>query len=456
MELLKEKLINDKYIIGSLNTCRQIKLGKNKRGNNIYLVRCFKKDYPEFWVSYGGSLKGEIIILFRYKGWERSIPYGEIYHVIGKKDDKNLIISLEYYYKIYYKRLNISPIKNPLENIINRRDITDWKLFSIDPVGSKDIDDCLSVHNEGEYKIIGVHIAQPIIWLEKSMIEEISKRKFSTLYSKEMKDLWGESITMLSSLRENEIRGGYSVIFKYDGILKLLDMFPSKIVNKKELNYNVDNDIDVLELLEITNSICKKELDNKELVEFWMRQCNEIVGNMFNNIPYRCQKKRLNWCVEENIRDIFNRNLEESAYYSKEERYHSSLDVYNYVHFTSPIRRIIDCIIHYMITYNEDMDIDLERINSLERKTKKFHRDIRLLEVVEKIEDNSILEGILYEIRENKWVLYFEELGFMNVKIYDKRLEIEKEEGELGERYKFRYMKKKGFLPREKFILVKI
>ena len=44
--------------------------------------------------------------------------------------------------------------------------------------------------------------------------------------------------------------------------------------------------------------------------------------------------------------------------------HHMALNFDIYTHFTSPIRRIIDAIIHYYLTYNIIIDIDIEKLKS--------------------------------------------------------------------------------------------
>ena len=56
-----------------------------------------------------------------------------------------------------------------------------------------------------------------------------------------------------------------------------------------------------------------------------------------------------------------------------------------------------------------------------------------------------------------KCLVYFEELGFIKVKIWDKKLdylkEIKDEEYKIGDQYNFEIRKKLGFLPKEKILI---
>ena len=120
-----------------------------------------------------------------------------------------------------------------------------------------------------------------------------------------------------------------------------------------------------------------------------MIKTNNELGKLIKNIPYRIMKKKYiledyNNIEDNEIKKILLSRITESAYYSMTDdlNYHLSLDLYNYIHFTSPIRRIIDTLIHWCITYNinfEDLNINLDNINNLDKATKKYHRSINLL-----------------------------------------------------------------------------
>ena len=83
------------------------------------------------------------------------------------------------------------------------------------------------------------------------------------------------------------------------------------------------------------------------------------------------------------LQEIFLNKISTSSLYSNtdEINYHSHLNIHNYIHFTSPIRRITDALIHWCITYNIDFNyllkeynLDLDHINKLNKATNKYHR----------------------------------------------------------------------------------
>jgi hypothetical protein len=162
------------------------------------------------------------------------------------------------------------------------------------------------------------------------------------------------------------------------------------------------------------------------------------------------------------------------AVYSLTDDYHSSLDIKRYVHFTSPIRRIIDTIIHWNICYDDKIVINLDRINFLDKQTKKFHRDMHMIEVINGLSDERSKqsleptskpsgfdeqekEGYVYEINHNKMIVYFHNIGFLKVKLWSDKFNFleYKNEYKIGSKINCTINKIPGFLPKDR-LLVKL
>ena len=451
--------IKDKLIVGILSTSQQVKYGKTSNGKPIYQIKPLDNKLPNFWITYAGTLKGKIIIVFKFKSYkEGTLPFGKIYNIIGLATNDNLAKALMYHYNINRKVFKSDIKLNCNENKITRKDLTHLNIFSIDPDGCIDIDDALSIEkNEDETYFIGVHIAQPICFLTKEEIQNRCNLAFSTLYYETNDELWSKEVVEKSSLLVNKIKPAYSIIFtiKNNVIIKT-ESFPSTIINKLNTSYEKTDYKQIKLLNNISNLLFNKTLDSHELVSQWMVLANTYIGQTFKNIPFRVQssKEIENKELNDEIKEIFMNYQKESAEYSYDKDYHSSLDINKYTHFTSPIRRIIDTIIHYTITYNDTIDFDINKINYLDKQTKKFHKQMKLNEIINKITDFETT-GYIYEKKGNKWIVYFKELGFMKVKIVDDKLSYLVDYSKYTDNeYKFMIYKKSGFLPKEKILIV--
>ncbi len=460
--------LKDKLIVGLLSTSQQVKYGKTSNGKPIYQVKPLDNKLPNFWLTYGGSLKGKIIVVFKFKQYkEGTLPFGEIYNIIGLATDENLAKALMFHYQINRKALKSFELKtNSKEENIKRKDLIPLFTFSIDPKGCIDIDDALSIEKTETGYSIGVHIAQPIYFLNKEDIQKRTEEAFSTLYFDSNEELWSKNIVEASSLTQNCVKPAYSIIFTIEDCqIKNVESFPSWIENKLNTNYDEIDNPNIKLLNKISNAIFSKNLDSHELVSNWMVQANNYIGQTFKNIPFRVQNKNstnIDETIPEDIKKVFSNFEMESAEYSFDKDFHSSLGLNKYTHFTSPIRRIIDTIIHYTITYEDIIEIDIERINFLDKQTKKFHRQIKLNEIINQLtlpDEGKEVDGWIYKKEKNKWLVYFEELGLMKVKIVDDKLKYRIkpemiEEYTIGQKYRFKIYKKPGFLPKEKILIV--
>jgi hypothetical protein len=210
-----------------------------------------------------------------------------------------------------------------------------------------------------------------------------------------------------------------------------------------------------------------------------MLETNKHIGSVKEGLPCRVQPSQTPTtpAIEDTIevedgavKEAFDRLSTERASYSVApgDDHHASLGVSRYVHFTSPIRRMMDAMVHYQITYDDkawDWPSFLDGLNRLDQGTKRFHRACRLVRAVDALfidKDELPMTGYLYEKMERGlWRLYFKELdGFVKVRVVAPEMlhlfsEQEEEAFVRGQALPFMvYHKKSGFLPVERLVFI--
>lgn len=423
------KSINRNIIhVGLLNTLKSTIYGKNKKGSTIYIVEPLKNNLPKFLVAYKGKFKGKILIRFKFSNWENKLPSANLINIIGKLGEVKMESLLIYHYNINTKKIDLKTDINNHEKKIIRKNITDIHFISIDPIGSTDIDDAIYINDDMVY----ITIAQPIIFLNKNIIEEMLKTKFSTIYGNNSIHLFGEEITKKSSLIKNKIRYSYTVIFKNR---KLYDHYPSIVIIKDNYSYDYVNN-NMRDYIVGFN-------DAQSMISYYMMMTNNAIGNIMKNknMIYRITTKK-------SMNAIYN--------YDNNNNYHSKLNKSNYLHFTSPIRRLVDNIIHMKLTYNIDIKSDINTINDISSSITKFHRNLELEKNINNIINDIDYEAKLIEIRDFSWYIYIDTIGYINYNIIPKILSpyVYIPKLKIGSTFKVKLYKKKGILPKDKILIV--
>jgi exoribonuclease R len=390
------------------DTYALVELDEIDESGNIYAKVIQYYDKVNIWSSMYSLVKSLSTI-----GWSKKID-----KMITGLDKKNAC-DLEY------------------DVVDSRIDMTDKNIYSIDPKGTSDIDDAIHYESISDGYIIGIHIADVTSFfpLDSPIWKEMEKRSES-IYLKDPIHMYPEMFsTNVASLREGKISRAFSLIINLDSKFKIKSYkLQRSYVKVKNMTYNEANDYisaigsnDIKQLNNIITVINsemfhKKHTDSHTMVELYMILANTLVAKYLieskfykdRQLPLviRRQKEsntQLNVTYNKDIKfkekdEIFGERIKymksskaEYAFSSPsvEMNTHHGLGIESYTHFTSPIRRYADVVIHQMVhavMYNDnklipEINIDtlfmLNHNHSHYRKCALFEEELYFLEELE-------------------------------------------------------------------------
>jgi len=367
----------------------------------------------------------------------------QVIGVVGNKvDDLNLYHYL--YIKNWisnkdYKKLWDAYIFDDNFDLAVNRIIYDGSIITIDPINSIDLDDGFSFKHDNQYYYLDIHIADPVSYFDfkqESMInifkellirintcyipiidnKNINKNIIETIHLLPNKIL--NKITLLKENNNINYKRSLCFKFKIDKTNKNVDfeIIPVKIETNNIINSNYDNYdeeinknidkknimIDFINfLIDIMNlnylKIHKNEHENisHKMIEIFMIFVNYYTGKFYqkNNkfMIVRNQEDKSQNINLANIPIHVYSFLNYAAVYkltnNYNDNYHNSLNINNYCHVSSPMRRIVDMINH-MLVYNIDIDIikkyiDIDFINTEIKRYKKISNSYELIKYLE-------------------------------------------------------------------------
>jgi exoribonuclease R len=363
---------------------------------------------------------------------------------------------------IYVKDLidnRLNPDSVSFKQTYKRRlDKTNLFTFSIDPPGCKDIDDAFSIEQTPDYIEIGIHIADVSYYVkDDDYIDNMAKSRCTSVYAphKQINMLPDTLAENICSLLPGEERYALSVFLRYDPIsFNVIDNYVEFEETRVQSNYAFDYDtidnylatahqshhkdsrimqaLDILRSIVIYNNKSKQAcetIDSHKIVEYFMIKANLLVAyymsHHISNALYRNhltknttqytdqQQSRYELYLLDNskLRNYLDIILMNAAEYSVECKGHLGLDIQKYTHFTSPIRRYSDVIVHRLVKYirytlsitNCDQPQDLYskqyltqlcvQLNKKNKNTKKADRYFSKLQLYF-IEDQTKLQNL--------------------------------------------------------------
>lgn len=446
--------------------------GRNTTGKK-FLYKCIPNDkrlpaflipYEEKQVTFNKNIINKYV-LFKFNNWDSKHPVGTLNNVVGNIND----LSAFYEYQLHCKDL-FKPLKqfindvnranrelgiNIYDNIIkmhqNIEDRRDNYVISIDPNGSTDLDDAFSMKDN----ILSIYVANVPLLLDYFKLWNSFSERISTIYLPDRKcpmlpALLSEN---LCSLLENQERLAFCIDLTIDDN-QITDIIFKNVIIKVSKNYIYNEDRlhdDELykKVFECINKLNKKEkymreiTDSHHIVSYLMLLMNnksadklqQYQTGIYRSITLNESKLKHPDTIPSEIYDFIKIWQCASGKYTnyKENNGHqlinSGLD--NYVHITSPIRRLVDLL--NMLKIQEKLKLinlssnaldfynywenQLEYINTTMRAIRKVQTDCSMLNMC--TNDTTILDsiykGYLFDMIErpyklNQYTVYIPDL----------------------------------------------
>ena len=241
-----------------------------KSGNFGFIVPDDKKITRDIFIPQGKDLHAlhnqKVVCYLTGYGDMRHKPEGVIVEILGFPSEpgvdvtsivKTFGIPTEFSTEVLLEAENVNhPVS--AKDVKDRLDLRKEVMVTIDGDDSKDLDDAVSLHKEGDYYILGVHIADVSNYVtERSALDEEAKRRGTSVYlvDRVIPMLPTELSNGICSLNEDEDRLAMSCIMTVDSKGKVVDskIAESVIHSTRRMTYTKvnrileDNDEELIE-----------------------------------------------------------------------------------------------------------------------------------------------------------------------------------------------------------------
>lgn len=371
--------------------------GHTRKGLPIYTFIPLSHHYPMFYVPSSSKAKINQLAVIQYHDWPEGAPHptGTCIRLLGNVSDSNV-----YDIALLIKNGLSDNIKSHKMGVVGDTMAQDDNLplykniIVIDPAGSTDCDDGFHIDDEYLY----VHIADVDHYFKESgQYEPELLKRITSIYSiNNVYHMLPENYASnIISLNKDGVKHTMTVVFRRAGMI-FEKIIPSKVTVKWSLTYeqakhiitdqdNVDTHL-FLQLCAL--SAITGTNDTHKMIEKIMILTNEAVGKFLydhnTNLSVYCPPPPVSDVPEEL------RRFGPRAIYSLEQHGHGMMGLEYYTHFTSPIRRYADLVVHRLVKTILDNDkyssMDhlpdiVQKINEGTLNAKRYYRDQAILKL---------------------------------------------------------------------------
>ena len=467
----------------------------NNKKRLLYRCKPHNPSYPHFLVPYEipmGFNKNfrNKYVTFKYDSWEDKHPRGILSQTLGDTDD----LDAYYEYQLFCRELH-QPItkciqqckakihENPrdawIQHILSTpnqygniiRDNNPY-IFAIDPEDCTDRDDALSVRRvDDTYTIVTVYIANVWVWIEAFDLWDYIGSRMSTIYLPNKKRSMLPSILTedICSLDAGKTCFVMAMDFHIQNNQLTWDPPRQKLIHVQKQFHYEDPKLakypGFRALETVTKQLSPTVGDSHDVVAYWMTQMNtamaglmrqkeigifRVVSSTTNTLPSTTTTHTTSPLITspqttpksmESFLRIWEQKLsgKYSLFHPTMDYHHCIMNISEYVHFTSPIRRMIDLLNHLLWlstqfelpskckVFVEQCEYQIESINRQYKQIKKVQNDCQILyqvtthpELLEQLMDACVLECI----GENIYSVYVEELKWIGKLYSEEVLEI--------------------------------
>ena len=410
--------------------------GHTNKGLPIYTFVPLSHHYPPFLVPSSCREKINQLAVIQYVEWPDNnlCPIGTCIRLIGRVDDisaYDLALLIKNGLNNSIKTHRLPSVAEPPVEIAERPVFP--KIIVIDPEGSTDCDDGFHIDD----KYLYVHIADVDHYFNESGPYESELRKrVTSIYSlNKVYHMLPETYASdIISLNKKGIKYAMTVIFRLnDDVCPVFEkVIPSMVNVSYSMSYEkAQNMMDYQDLVDSHIMLQLYKLstitgtrDTHKMIEKIMIWTNEAIAKFIYshgaNLSVYCPSPSVAVNIPEDLRRFGPR-----AIYSVDQHGHGMMGLEHYTHFTSPIRRYADLVVHRLVKHIlSDIPNDPDRtretvniINDVTSKSKRYYRDLDVLKLTQILILNTshLAVGYIIDIvsNTNKVNLYIKDMNIV-------------------------------------------